>query len=66
MLEKYDGIRVFWDGATLRCAKNTKISIEVPKELSFPNVPFEGELWYTFCVVCSKILGLALATKINV
>jgi hypothetical protein len=43
-MEKYDGVRVFWDGQLLHCLKSNVI-IQVPKELHFPETPFEGELW---------------------
>jgi hypothetical protein len=44
MMEKYDGVRVYWDGTRL-FTKNLQVAIDVPKELKFPAVPFEGELW---------------------
>jgi hypothetical protein len=44
MMEKYDGVRVFWNGKQL-LAKAEKIVMNVPRELSFPSIPFEGELW---------------------
>jgi hypothetical protein len=44
MMEKFDGVRVFWDGKRLYI-KNSKIAIDVPSEINFPTIPFEGELW---------------------
>jgi hypothetical protein len=44
MMEKFDGIRVFWDGKVLRTAKSKQI-IVLPKHIDFPASPFEGELW---------------------
>jgi hypothetical protein len=44
MMEMYDGVRVFWDGAKLH-SKLTKETIKVPAEFNFPNTMFEGELW---------------------
>jgi hypothetical protein len=44
MMEKYDGIRVFWDGKRLH-AKSLGTIIKVPTDLSFPSIPFEGVLW---------------------
>jgi hypothetical protein len=46
MMEKYDGVRVVWNGKRLTYAKS-KIIIDVPPELQLPSIPFEGELWYT-------------------
>jgi hypothetical protein len=44
MMEKYDGVRVYWDGTSLSY-KSWKIPL--PKSVEpFPNFPFEGELWY--------------------
>jgi hypothetical protein len=42
MMEKLDGVRVFWDGKGTLKAKDAKIY--VPPELKFPVFPFEGEL----------------------
>jgi hypothetical protein len=44
MMEKYDGVRVYWDGGRLVLKKLQEI-ISVPPEYAFPSVPFEGELW---------------------
>jgi hypothetical protein len=49
MMEKYDGVRVFWDGK-LRVQGSKKI-IEVPNNIVFPMLPFEGELWYVSSVI---------------
>jgi hypothetical protein len=43
MMEKFDGVRVFWDGMKLQSPFG---SISVPSPLGFPKTPFEGELWY--------------------
>jgi hypothetical protein len=44
MMEKYDGIRVYWDGTTL-FTKNLRI-IPIPNNTELlPPFPFEGELW---------------------
>jgi hypothetical protein len=46
MMEKYDGVRVYWDGARLRQANGTKNIIDVSKiRDKLPTIPFEGELW---------------------
>jgi hypothetical protein len=45
MMEKFDGVRVFWDGKQLISSKERTI-IDVPTECKFPSFPFEGELWY--------------------
>jgi hypothetical protein len=44
MMEKYDGIRVFWDGKQLHSKTSGKI-LNLPKGHNFPTIPFEGELW---------------------
>jgi DNA ligase-1 len=44
MMEKLDGIRVLWDGKGLY-TRDMKRVINVPKTISFPQIPFEGELW---------------------
>ena len=45
MMEKYDGVRVYWDGSRLH-SKHPSVVLDIPKRLNFPNIPFEGELWY--------------------
>jgi hypothetical protein len=44
--EKYDGIRVFWDGSKLFTAFNNN-EILLPESLrqAMPSIPIEGELW---------------------
>jgi hypothetical protein len=44
MMEKYDGVRVYWDGKQLHI-KSLNVVTNVPKEASFPSTPFEGEFW---------------------
>jgi hypothetical protein len=46
MMEKYDGVRVMWDGYKLTSVTTPKCVIQLPKDHGFPSVPFEGELWY--------------------
>jgi hypothetical protein len=45
MTEKYDGVRVYWDGKDLYTS--SMIPINIPSELrsTFPSLAFEGELW---------------------
>lgn len=43
-MEKFDGVRVFWDGKKLY-SKNMKVIINIPHNIIFPPIPFEGELW---------------------
>jgi hypothetical protein len=43
MMEKYDGVRVFWDGHVLQAKGKL---IDVPKSFVLPSLPFEGVLWY--------------------
>jgi hypothetical protein len=45
MMEKYDGVRVFWDGKQLQYSRNTNIAINIPDHLALGSTPFEGELW---------------------
>jgi hypothetical protein len=43
-MEKFDGVRVFWDGKQL-LSKSSGIKIDIPQDVKFPTIPFEGELW---------------------
>jgi hypothetical protein len=47
MFEKYDGVRVFWDGKHLyiKPSRLDKIIVDKPQSIIFPSIPFEGELW---------------------
>jgi hypothetical protein len=45
MMEKYDGVRVYWDGKSLYTSY-PKQHLQVPNNIAFPTIPFEGELWY--------------------
>jgi hypothetical protein len=46
MMEKVDGLRVYWDGKTLY-SKELRMTIDLPKDCPpFPTTPFEGEIWY--------------------
>jgi hypothetical protein len=49
MMEKYDGVRVYWDGSRLH-SKHPSVVLDIPKRLNFPNIPFEGELWYLILI----------------
>jgi hypothetical protein len=44
MMEKYDGIRVTWDGTRLLSTWNNQ-NIDLPTGITFPSNTFEGELW---------------------
>jgi hypothetical protein len=44
LMEKYNGVRVYWDGKTLR-SSFSRMEISVPQNLSFPALPFEGVVW---------------------
>jgi hypothetical protein len=48
MMEKFDGVRVYWDGKRLFSTSSRSL-IQVPLNLQFPTTPFEGELWYENC-----------------
>jgi hypothetical protein len=43
-MEKFDGVRVHWDGDILR-TKDMKTVLNLPKGTAFPKIQFEGELW---------------------
>jgi hypothetical protein len=43
-MEKYDGIRVLWNGSKLQ-TQDKKV-IQVPSNVTFPPITFEAELWY--------------------
>jgi DNA ligase-1 len=53
-MEKFDGIRVYWDGKQLY-SQNSKYVLNVPQDCKFPNIPFEGELWYAFVTIINLL-----------
>jgi hypothetical protein len=57
-MEKYDGIRVYWDGKGKLITSNFKTML-IPTFISrlFPEYPFEGELWFGYGTL-SKCLEL--------
>jgi hypothetical protein len=46
-MEKFDGVRVFWDGKRLYC-RSPEIALDVPQSCEFPPSPFEGQLRFEF------------------
>ena len=58
-MEKYDGVRVYWTGDRLFSVNSKKI-IPIPEDIksTFPDFPFEGELWYE--ITCdSQMLNIS-------
>jgi hypothetical protein len=54
MMEKYDGVRVYWDGQTLH-ANGQKYSKSAYSKLqTFPSIPFDGELWYAYLSIVTN------------
>ncbi len=43
--EKYDGVRAFWDGTTLRHRSGRAVSVPAWFTAALPGVPLDGELW---------------------
>jgi hypothetical protein len=43
MMEKFDGVRVYWTGHTL-FTRDLKTKIDIP-DIKMRSIPFEGELW---------------------
>ena len=49
MLEKYDGVRAFWNPETKSFYTRTGLKKNMPQEIidSMPNIFLDGELWYS-------------------
>src|SRR3990167_8559743 len=43
--EKYDGVRGYWDGRTLRTRGGTTVAAPVWFTTGWPDTPMDGELW---------------------
>jgi DNA ligase-1 len=57
LMEKYDGVRVFWDGSRLM-TNTSRVVIDLPTNFGFPSIPFEGELWYDasdLSLICTRM-----------
>ena len=46
MTEKYDGIRIYWDGNSFYSRQGEKIFAPKSMTEKLPSVPLDGELWY--------------------
>ena len=47
MSEKYDGIRLYWDGSIFRSRTGERISVPTEMTVNLPqNISLDGELWY--------------------
>jgi hypothetical protein len=53
MMEKYDGIRCYWNGKNLLI---NGMKMTVPPKYNFPSIPFEGELWYVDAIYSGDLL----------
>jgi DNA ligase-1 len=45
MSEKFDGMRLFWDGSQFFSRSGNKINVPDFITSALPNVPLDGELW---------------------
>jgi DNA ligase-1 len=50
MMEKHEGIRVYWDGTSLITNGGIRVNISTTVA-AFPPIPFEGVLWYRLNVI---------------
>jgi len=50
MLEKYDGVRAFWNPQTKCFYTRTGLKKDMPQDIidSMPNIFLDGELWYFY------------------
>ena len=46
MTEKYDGVRVYWDGSAFYSRQGRKIKAPEFITNKMPNIALDGELWY--------------------
>ena len=56
MTEKYDGIRVYWDGTQCFSRQGTKIKIPASLKNQLPSIALDGELWYKYCFYLALIV----------
>jgi DNA ligase-1 len=47
MTEKYDGMRVYWNGSQFLTRQGNVI--KVPNSVRMPNIHLDGEMWYNCC-----------------
>ena len=48
MTEKFDGMRLLWDGSQFYSRHGKKIQVPLSITQQMPSVPLDGELWYYF------------------
>jgi DNA ligase-1 len=45
MTEKYDGVRLFWDGSAFFTRQGRKVQVPHSISSQMPKVALDGELW---------------------
>ena len=45
MTEKYDGMRLYWDGKQFLSRQGNKVNVPKFWQEQFPNIELDGELW---------------------
>jgi DNA ligase-1 len=48
MTEKYDGMRLYWDGSQFWTRQGKKVKVPESVARQLPPVPLDGELWYVY------------------
>ena len=46
MSEKYDGVRLYWDGSQFYSRSGDKVNVPDSLKNTMPNISLDGELWY--------------------
>ena len=46
MTEKYDGVRLFWNGSSFITRQGKKLDVPESITKQLPSEPLDGELWY--------------------
>ena len=45
MTEKYDGVRLYWNGNNFITRHGRKIQVPSPMSIQMPSIALDGELW---------------------
>jgi DNA ligase-1 len=46
MSEKYDGVRLFWNGSAFYTRQGKKLRLPLSITSQMPNIALDGELWF--------------------
>jgi ATP-dependent DNA ligase len=56
MTEKYDGVRLYWNGSQFYSRQNRKVKAPLSLTATLPQIPLDGELWFVLAFAMFSLL----------